>query len=53
MNILLKKLYYIGSVKSEKEVRQIGAHGEGIKKVFSDLARMGFFTLFYYQEIKL
>ena len=39
----LEKLYYIGSVKSEKEVRQIGAHGEGIKKVFSDLARIGIF----------
>ena len=39
----LEKLYYIGSTKSEKDVRQIGAHGEGIKKVFSDLARIGIF----------
>ena len=39
----LEKLYYIGSSKSEKEYRQIGAHGEGIKKCFSDLARMGIF----------
>ena len=38
----LEKLYYIGSVKSEKEVRQIGAHGEGIKKVFSDLVDWNF-----------
>ena len=37
----LEKLYYIGSTKSEKDVRQIGAHGEGIKKVFSDLASRG------------
>ena len=34
----LEKLYYIGSSKSEKDYRQIGAHGEGIKKCFSDLA---------------
>ncbi len=40
----LEKLYYIGSTKSEKDVRQIGAHGEGIKKVFSDLARIGIFN---------
>ena len=40
----LEKLYYIGSTKSEKEYRQIGAHGEGIKKVFSDLSRMGIFN---------
>ena len=37
-------MYYIGSTKSEKDVRQIGAHGEGIKKVFSDLARIGIFN---------
>ena len=41
---LLEKLYYIGSTKSEKDGRQIGAHGEGIKKVFSDLARTGIFN---------
>ena len=40
----LEKLYYIGSSKSEKDYRQIGAHGEGIKKCFSDLARMGVFN---------
>ena len=40
----LEKLYYIGSSKSEKDYRQIGAHGEGIKKCFSDLARMGIFN---------
>lgn len=40
----LEKLYYIGSSKSEKDFLQIGAHGEGIKKCFSDLARMGIFN---------
>ena len=30
----LERLYYIGSTKSEKSYRQIGAHGEGIKKCF-------------------
>ena len=40
----LEKLYYIGSTKSEKDVRQIGAHGEVIKKVYSDLARIGIFN---------
>ena len=49
----LEKLYHIGSVKSEKEVRQIGAHGEGgIKRVFSDLARIGIFILYYCLEIR-
>ena len=33
----LEKLYYIGSTKSESETPMIGAHGEGGKKVFSDL----------------
>ncbi len=37
----LEKLYYIGSTKSESDIQMIGAHGEGGKKVFSDLARMG------------
>ena len=36
----LEKLYYIGSSKSEQE-NQIGAHGEGVKKCLSDMARMG------------
>ena len=40
----LEKLYYIGSTKSESETPMIGAHGEGGKKVFSDLARMGVFN---------
>ena len=40
----LERLYYIGSTKSEKSYRQIGAHGEGIKKCFSDLARIGIFN---------
>ena len=40
----LERLYYIGSTKSEKSFRQIGAHGEGIKKCFSDLARIGIFN---------
>jgi len=40
----LEKLYYIGSTKPEAESQMIGAHGEGGKKVFSDLARMGVFN---------
>ncbi len=40
----LEKLYYIGSTKSESEVQFCGSHGEGGKKVFSDLARMGVFN---------
>ena len=40
----LEKLYYLGSTKSESDVQQIGAHGEGGKKVFSDLARLGVYN---------
>ena len=36
----LEKLYYIGSSKTEQE-NMIGAHGEGVKKCLSDMARMG------------
>ena len=39
-----QKLYYLGSTKSESDVQQIGAHGEGGKKVFSDLARLGVYN---------
>ena len=39
----LEKLYYIGSSKSEQE-NQIGAHGEGVKKCLSDMARMGIYN---------
>lgn len=40
----LEKLFYIGSVKSESKKNLVGAHGEGIKKCFSDLARKGIFN---------
>ena len=36
----LEKLYYIGSSKTEQD-NMIGAHGEGVKKCLSDMARMG------------
>ena len=40
----LEKLFYIGSVKSESKQILVGAHGEGVKKCFSDLARKGIFN---------